>query len=78
MFLVVELGSSSDIVVVPDSWTTGHRSSTWWPPYQTPLQLNKAVRCKEAPGEGWGSKAIKTIQVAGIVRVFSSRLNKGF
>lgn len=64
MFLVVELCQSQEVVVVPESWTSEQRNSTLWPPYQSAVQLNKAVRSQELPGVEWDSRAIRTIHMA--------------
>ncbi|XP_063850346.1 sterile alpha motif domain-containing protein 1-like isoform X2 [Scylla paramamosain] len=64
MFLVVEFCQSQEVVVIPELWTSRRRSSTLWPPYQSAVQLNEAIRSQEAPSKEWVSHAIRTIHTA--------------
>lgn len=65
-FLLVEFLETKDVAVIPSSWLV-RKDKALWPPYQSSIRLNNAVRNSDSPSTEWTKYSVKIIYESGTV-----------
>lgn len=49
------------VQVVPDNWIQRDKNECWYPNFKTDKDINKAIKKRQSPQDGWLSYSIKRV-----------------